>query len=113
MNYIQYNDTKIPLKCSYRVIKAMKEQFGVDITSSLITEWYNDFKNQEALFFAMIQEGYRQQKTECPYKFEDMQDILNEEGIYSDCIQVFTKDVVSFVTPNSDKKKLVETIQAN
>lgn len=115
MNYIKYDGKKIPVKFSYRVIKNVKDQFGVDLVLSdeSLREWFDSFSNLEKVFFEMVKEGCRQEKLPCEFTLEDMEDILSAESVYADFLVIYGKDVINFMTPSSakNKKKEKETLK--
>lgn len=113
MNYINYNSEKIPVKFSYRTIKNIKDTLGADLTRSNedLSKWFDDFSNQEHLFFEMITEGYRQEKRENPYQFADMEDILSQDNMYADLLKIYSDDAITFLTPSSKTDKKKETLK--
>src|SRR5690242_17920414 len=93
----------IPVKYSFRVVKVIKDNHGIDLISNqnieAVQRWIENFNNQESLFWQMIKEGYRQEQKPCPYSLGEMESLLNDH--LQQFIAVYQEDGLKILTPKS------------
>lgn len=106
MNTIKYKNQSLPCKFNYRVIKTIKNEYGIDLTNQeQLQSWISDTDNQEILFFNMLKAGHKEAGKELNITLPDMVDILSEDHSYADFLNVYQKDAIAFITPSSAKKE--------
>lgn len=106
MNTIKYKNQSLPCKFNYRVIKTIKNEYGIDLTDqNQLQSWISDTDNQEILFFNMLLSGHKEAGKELNITLADMVDILSEDHSYADFLNVYQKDAIAFITPSNSKSE--------
>lgn len=86
VQYLNYNDEKIPVKIAFRALKNFQEETGKNMTS---LDGDLSFKDIESLFWWGYESGCKSAKSEGfkqKYKRSEMEDILDE--VYLDFVNI-------------------------
>ena len=100
VEYISYKKKQWPVRISYSVIKRIQAaNNGKDIASLLKGGSVAMF---ETILYYGLLSGCKAEETECPFKEEDMEDILDE------CFKEFTEIIPKFF-PSKESSKVTVT----
>lgn len=90
--YINYNGEKWPVRMVYSVFKRIQKDRGksADLSSQ-------DIEMNEYMLFYALQKGCEAENIEMPFKFEDMEAVLDE------CFWEFQKIIQEFRPPEDEE----------
>lgn len=98
VEFITYQDKKLPVKIGYYVLKMMQSEHKVSLTGT------DELALYEPMLFYALKQGHRIEKVEFTYTMEDMIDILD------DCFFEFT-DIVTKFFPEDLLEKMMAGVE--
>jgi hypothetical protein len=85
VEHIEYNGEKHPVKLGYYTIKKLQTEHGVSLEEAM----GGGIELFEPMLFYALQQGYRAEKKDCPFKIEDMEQVLDD--CFFDFVQLIPK----------------------